>query len=239
MAGFRTTVYVGTVNGKKRRKTVTAKSKRELQRKVMELKLEVARGKDVYTTALFEQWAEKWMAEVVTPKQLSRGGVQKYESAIKHMERSFRGVSLRDIRLSDMQQLINELAVRNPNTGKPTSRETLVNIKKVGNAIFRYARQNDVAGVGDFFGAVQIPSGAPQKKRRALNMTEMDAVLQTPHWAQPMAMVMLFCGLRAGECVPLTWEDVDFEKQILWVRRSADLQSNAPHVKEEIGRAHV
>ena len=232
MASYRTTVYVGTVGGKKRRKTVTAKTKRELNRKVMELKLEVARGKDCYTQATFDQWADKWMTEVVLPKGVSQGTVSKYESAIKHMDRIFRGVRLRDIRLSDMQQLINALAVENPNTGAPASRATLVNIKKVGNAIFRYARQNNIEGVPNFFDILQIPVSAPVEKRKALTSAEIDAVLNTPHWAQPMAMVMLFCGLRQGECVPLTWDDVDFDRRVLWITRSADLQSNSPQVKE-------
>lgn len=232
MGSYRTTVYVGTVGGKKRRKTVTAKTKRELQKKVMELKLEVASGKDCYTDATFDQWAEKWMTEVVLPKGVSQGTIAKYESAIKHMDRAFHGVKLRDIRLSDMQQLVNALAENNPNTGAPASKATLVNLKKVGNAIFRYARQNNIEGVPNFFDILQIPSGAPEQKRRSLSPAELDAVLETPHWAQPMAMVMLFCGLRQGETVPLTWDDVDFERRVLWVMRSADLQSNSPQVKD-------
>lgn len=232
MPSYRTTVYVGTVGGKKRRKTVTARTRKELDHKVMELKLEVARGKDCYTQATFDQWAEKWMNEVILPKGVSQGTVSKYESAIKHMDRIFHGIRLRNIRLSDMQQLINELALENPNTGAPASRATLVNIKKVGNAIFRYARQNNIEGVPNFFDVLQIPNHAPVRKRRALTSEEIDAVLNTPHWAQPMAMVMLFCGLRQGECVPLTWEDVDFENRVLRVVRSADLQGNSAIVKE-------
>lgn len=232
MSSFRTTVYVGTVGGKKRRKTVTAKSKRELQRKVMALKLEVARGKDCYTRATFDQWAEKWLEEVVRPKGLSAGTVQKYESGIRHLDGAFHGVRLRDIHLSDMQQLLNRLAACNPNTGKPSSKATLLNIKKVAAAIFRYARQNNIEGVPNFFDILEVPSSAPVRTRRALKSEEIDAVLETPHWAQPMAMVMLFCGLRLGECVPLRWEDVDFEKGVLRVWRSADLQSNTPTVKD-------
>ena len=178
----------------------------------VELKLEVARGKDCYSVATFDQWAEKWMNEVVLPKGVSQGTVVKYRSAIRHMDRVFHGVRLRDIRLSDMQQLVNSLALKNPNTGAPASKATLVNLRKVGSAIFRYARQNNIEGVPNFFDILQIPVDAPVKKRKALTSEEIDLVLNVPHWAQPMAMVMLFCGLRQGECVPLRWEDVDFEK---------------------------
>ena len=171
------------------------------------------------------------MAEVVLPKGVSQGTIAKYDSAIKHMDRAFHGVKLRDIRLSDMQQLVNALAMNNPNTGKPASKATLVNLKKVGNAIFRYARQNDIEGVPNFFDILQIPNSAPVEKRRALGGAEVDAVLGTPHWAQPMAMVMLFAGLRRGECVPLEWDDVDFDRRVLYVTRSVDLQENSPVVK--------
>lgn len=232
MGSFRTTVYVGTVGGKKLRKTVTAKTRRELDKKVMELKLEVARGKDCYSVATFDQWAEKWMNEVVLPKGVSQGTVVKYRSAIRHMDRVFHGVRLRDIRLSDMQQLVNSLALKNPNTGAPASKATLVNLRKVGSAIFRYARQNNIEGVPNFFDILQIPVDAPVKKRKALTSEEIDLVLNVPHWAQPMAMVMLFCGLRQGECVPLRWEDVDFEKRVLRVVQSADLQGNSAVVKD-------
>ena len=57
---YRTTVYVGIVNGKEVNKTVRAKSKAELNKKINALKAEVQKGNDVYTTAYFGDWADKW-----------------------------------------------------------------------------------------------------------------------------------------------------------------------------------
>ncbi len=232
MAHYTTTVYIGMVDGKKKRKCVSATSKRELQRKVREIKNEVALGKDCYTNATFSVWAAKWVKEVLEPKGISKGAMVKYSSAITHLNKEFGDTKLRDIHLSDFQQYINRLAKENPNTGKPMAKATLINIRKVAKSVFQYARENNIAGVPDFFGSVQIPVSAPVNSRRALSEEEIDAVIRTPHRARPLAMLMLFGGLRLGEAVPLTWDDVDFERKVIRITKTADLQSNVPVLKE-------
>lgn len=232
MAHYTTTVYLGMVDGKKKWKCVSATSKRELQRRVREVKNDVALGKDCYTNATFGVWAAKWMAEVVEPKGISKGAIVKYESAITHLNAEYERRKLQDIRLSDFQQFLNRLAAENPNTGKPMAKATLQNIRKVASNIFQYARQNNIAGVPDYFKIVQIPVSAPVTRRRALSEAEMEAVVHTPHRARPLAMCMLFAGLRLGEAVPLTWADIDFDRKVICITKSADLQSNVPVVKE-------
>ncbi|MBQ8470132.1 MAG: site-specific integrase [Clostridia bacterium] len=232
MAHYKTTVYVGTYDGVKRRKCVSATSKRELSRKVREVKTEVAAGKDCYSNATFHVWAEKWLEEVVAPKGLSTGAEVKYRSAVKHLEREFGNRKLRDIRLSDFQRFINRLAVENPNTGKPMAKATLQNIRKVAANIFDYARRNDIAGVPDYFKGVEVPVSAPVCRRRALSEGEVAAVLETDHRARPMAMCMLFAGLRLGETLPLRWEDIDFDAKVIRITRTVYLQNNTPILKE-------
>lgn len=231
MTRYATTVYIGTFDGKKRRKYVSAPTKRELNRKVWEIKSYLEEGKDCYTDATFGVWSEKWMTEVAEAKGLSTGALFKYRAAVNHMNAAFAEKSLKDIRLSDFQRFINQLAIENPNTGRPMSKESLKNIKKVGKNIFGYAQMNDIAGVSNFFDFVQIPVNAPQKHRTALSEAEMDAVVNTPHRGRPFAMLLLFTGLRVGEAVPLEWDDIDFEKKQIRITKSADLQSNTPIVK--------
>lgn len=111
-------------------------------------------------------WAYKWLNEQT--KGLNKGTVTQYESAIKHLNRYFEFVSLKDIKLSDFQTVINDLSIENPNTDEPMAKATLENIKKVGAKIFNYAIANDIAGVSFFFNSVKIPKNAPKKERRAL-----------------------------------------------------------------------
>ena len=179
---YETTVYIGTVNGKPVRKHIVASSQRELNEKKNIIKNDVLNKKDVNTKALFGVWAYKWLNEQT--KGLNKGTVTQYESAIKHLNRYFEFVSLKDIKLSDFQTVINDLSIENPNTGEPMAKATLENIKKVGAKIFNYAIANDIAGVSFFFNSIKIPKNAPKKERRALTETEIKRIIEFKHRCQ-------------------------------------------------------
>lgn len=228
---YQTTVYVGTVNGKKQYKHVRANSQRELNSKVSALKNYVAAGKDVYSNPLFGLWADKWLDECKKPLQLSKGTITEYESAIKHLKRYYEFVELKKIKLADFQRVVNELAVCNPNTGKPMSRSTLKSIVKTAGAICKYAASNDIAGAPQFFSNIIIPPAATKQRRRALTEDEIQMIIDTPHRCQPAAMILLFSGLRRGELIPLQWSDIDLKNSTISVTKSVDLQSNKAVLK--------
>lgn len=228
---YNTTVYCGTVNGKAIRKYVSAETVRELNKKVAEIKSEVAAGKDVYTNALFGIWADKWLNEYKLPSGISSGTITQYKSAIKHLNRYFEFIELKNINLSDFQQVINELAQNNPNTNKPMAKASLENVKKVGADIFNYAIANNISGVTNFFKNVRIPKNATVNKRRALTETEQNRIINTPHRCQPAAMIMMFSGLRKGELIPLLWSDIDLTAKTITVSKSVEYVNNKPIVK--------
>lgn len=228
---YNTTVYCGTVNGKVIRKYISASSSKELKRKVLKMKIELASGKDVYTNALFGVWADKWLNEYKIPSGIGNGTITQYKSAIKHLNRYFELTELKNINLSDFQQVINELAKNNPNTNKPMAKASLENIKKVGTDIFNYAIANNISGVTNFFKNVRIPKNATVNKRRALTEIEQDRIINTPHRCQSAAMIMMFSGLRRGELIPLLWSDVDLSNKIIYVNKSVEYIDNKPIVK--------
>lgn len=222
---FSTSVYIGTENGKRINKFVRAGSQRELNQKVAQLKAEIQNGKDVYTKAVFGVWADKWLNERKI-NTVSSGTRIQYEAAIKHLNRRFEFVEFKNITLSDFQTFLNELAKKNPTTKKPTSKKTLESIRKVATAIFRYARSNNISGVPDFFKEVTIDKKAPQLKRRSLTEEEQQMIIDTPHTAQLPAMIMMFAGLRRGECLALKWSDINLNKARIDVRRSVNFENN-------------
>lgn len=227
---YSTTVYIGTVNGKKKYKHIRANSQRELKQKAAGLKTEINNGKDVYSKAVFGVWADKWINER-KKNTVSSGTLTQYEAAIKHLNRRYQYVEFKNITLSDFQLFLNGIAENNPTTNKPTSKKTLESIKKVAASIFRYARSNNIAGVPDFFREVSIDKNAPQEKRRALTEAEQNRIIVTPHTAQLPAMIMLFAGLRRGECLALRWIDIDLEKARIKVRQTLNFENNQPIIK--------
>lgn len=58
----------------------------------------------------------------------------------------------------------------------------------------------------------KIRSLTDQEARKLLDKTE-------DHWLHPVIRTMLYAGLRLGECAYLTWDDVDFEQQVVHIRR--------------------
>jgi integrase len=46
------------------------------------------------------------------------------------------------------------------------------------------------------------------------------------------AYFILYTGLRRGEALALRYEDIDFNKKVIHVRRSAYWMGNSPHIKE-------
>ncbi|MDR9825030.1 hypothetical protein RCJ22_05335, partial [Vibrio sp. FNV 38] len=129
---------------------------------------------------------------------------------LEHLNSYFRDVQLKDISLNDFQKMINDLATNNPKTGRPMSVKMLGNIKSTAQAIFNYAAANKIAGVPMFFSSVIIPKDkAIENPRRALTEEEQKWIIETEHRRQLPAMIMLFSGLRRGECLALEWSDID------------------------------
>lgn len=220
---FRTTVYLGTVNGKPKTKSVYAKSQKELDRKVADLKREVQDGKNAYDKATFGVWADKWYKENKEHSGITDGSKSQIVGAVNQLKSAFKETELRKIHLSDFQQFINDFAKENPKTHKPTARRTLNGYKAIAEDIFGYAEANGIVGVSTtFFKFVSIPKNAPKKDRRALTEEEQQRIIEMPHRCQLPAMLMMFSGLRRGEALALEWTDIDLEKGIISVSKSLD-----------------
>lgn len=228
---YTTSVYVGTVNGKAKRKFIRASSQRELNKKVSALRSEVEAGKDVYTKAHFGMWADKWYNEKKVPANLTASTLAEYKNEIDQLNFRYEHTELKKIKLSDFQVFINELAECSPKTNKPLSKSTLLKIINTASAVCKYARANDIPAP-DFFEQVVIPKTAPKDKRRALTEQEQQMIIDTPHRCQPAAMILLFSGLRRGELVPLQWSDIDLNNGIISVTKSADLNKRPPEIKQ-------
>ena len=218
---YRTSVYIGLVNGKQVTKTVRAGSKAELKRKVAEIKKDLQGGKDVLSRAYFGDWAEKWYQTYKAPMNLSPSTLSMIQRELEHLNSYFRDVQLKDISLNDFQKMINDLATNNPKTGRPMSVKMLGNIKSTSQAIFNYAAANKIAGVPMFFSSVIIPKDkAIENPRRALTEEEQRWIIETEHRRQLPAMIMLFSGLRRGECLALEWSDIDLENSLIYVNKT-------------------
>lgn len=226
---FAVHVYLGTVDGVARHKTVYGKTQKEADQKAVELKAKRRRGIDMLAgNKLFSEWAQWWL-ELKAPTVGIRQA-QNYKYGVNRLCEWFGDLQPEKILQADVQQKINELAKRNPSTGKPSSKRTLQESLLLLNQVFEFIINNRGAEYNPTRG-VNILKTAPRSKRRALTPEEQQWVIDTPHRAQRAAMVMMFAGLRRGELVVLEREDCHLEEGRISVNKAAEIVNGKFTVK--------
>ncbi len=213
---YQVRVYLGIVDGKKKYKSVFGKTQKEANQKANELKIKLNKGIDITTEKdSFEKWTNYWL--VYKKALISEGQYNNYVTITKHFE-DIKHLPLNKLQVSDFQMIINSLSIKNPTTGKPTSKKTLRDIKMTAQQIFEFAIMNRAV---DYNPAkyVQINKEAPKEERRALTPEEQKWVLNFKHRAQLPAMIMMLSGLRLGECLALQWKDIDLVNSTIDVNK--------------------
>lgn len=224
-------VYIGLVDGKPKYKYVYAKSNRELEKKVQEVKLKLGKGLDLTAERdSFGYWAEKWVKLVST--EVSSGRAKTYKTRCNNLAPLY-DLEISKIRTTDIQELISDLASEKcSRTNQSYSKYTLTEIKNVCARIIQLAIENRVMDYNPAF-AVKIPKSARKSEsRRALTEEEQQWIVNFPHRAQTAAMIMMFAGLRRGELLALTWADIDLKCKTIRVERFVEFDGNAPIVKQ-------
>lgn len=96
--------------------------------------------------------------------------------------------------------------------------------------VFNYAIENRVI---EFSPAqyIEIPRDAKTSERRALTAQEQLWVVSTKHRAQLPAMIMMFAGLRLGECLALQWRDINLTERTIDVHQKLVTKGKA-HIEQ-------
>lgn len=217
-------------NGKTLYKYLSAHSCRELDQKVAQIRNDVASGRNVISgDTPFSVWAERFLN---SRDENGRNHVYMLtlKSRVLFWASCFGDTPISSIVASDIQRQLDTLARKNPTTGKPSARKTLIGYADAAAGVFALAKK-DRAIAYDPTEYVSISKEAPEKRRRALNKEEQQWILTTPHRAQTAAMIMMLAGLRRGELLALRWSDVDLKKNIIHVRQSVEMVDGQPKVK--------
>ncbi len=223
-------VYLGTDSrGNKIKKSIAARTKKEVLAKVKEIEEEHAESIEIAGgDATFARWAERWAQHKSIA--VSENVFAHYKGMLKLAVSRFGVRKLSTIQSFEIQDYIDELFINNPNTGGPASKKVLLAHVQMLSQIFEYAIQNRAV---DFNPAkfVTVPKGAVSTERRALTTQEREWIEQTDNRLKPLVMVMLFAGLRRGEAIPLRWTDINLKKRTITVNKAVTFVHNQPHIK--------
>ena len=202
-----------TVNGKQI--TVTNKSLTELRRLFNEA---VDREKKKYTGELtFDEWYHIWFDNVksMSLKCKLSGHVFKdrYETTYPLI---IGGMELKNIRQIDIQSATNKMISSGRGVG------IIAGALSTTKQIFKYAMTN---GLIQSNPCVDILIDKRDRKRnpsKALEDWVVEAFFSALKKESSIALFkfMLFSGVRIGELAALRWEDIDFENEVIRIRRS-------------------
>jgi len=219
---IRARVYIGMVDGKRKYKDVYGHTQKEADEKADNIRVMLKKGLDIEARDdTFGEWAARWL-EFKASERISRGRVNVYSHHIAHLNRRFEYMAISKIRSVDIQGLFVDLAKNNPNTKKPMSEKTMVDLRITAAAIFKFVIDNRLFDYNPAT-SVKIPSSPTKREVRALDEIEQAWITDTPHnRAQRVAMIMMYSGLRRGELIPLTWNDINFDECTITVNKAVE-----------------
>lgn len=207
---WRAAVFVPLLSGEKNRKYHVTKTQREAKEWLTKMRADILAGKPVLTSDLtfieyLEQWYEKYGSISIRDSTKMN-----YLGYIKHVKRhKIRNIPLKNISTDDLQDFIIFLQdAGHLDTSAPLSAKTLRNIINMIHKALQHAmgRQLIYHNPADY---VQMPK-VKQSEIRVLTEDEIGrfVVAMNEEPLQIALIIMLFCGLRLGECCALTHDDV-------------------------------
>ena len=221
---YQAQIYLGrNKDGKKELKWFYAKKKSDLEEKIDEARASMRNGIDIKKgDQIFSELASKWLN--TKNGNVSPQWFMSLNSYVKTYNSYFGDKKIKDITESDIEEVINDQFKINPNTGKPASKKHLKEMRCAARAIFKYAIAKDKSINFNPAIEVDIPSKAREPiKRRALTESEQQWILDTDHRAKRAAMIMMYSGLRRGELVVLTWNDINLDGRTISVNKSSEV----------------
>ena len=177
----------------------------------------------------FGEWAEVWAERKVVGRSYKY--VTSTYNFVHHLE-NISTIPINKVRSMNIEDILIDLAKYNPNTKKPSSEKLLKNIRQTATAIFTFAINNCDNLYRNPAKTADIPANATKKERTHISLDEQTLVIDTPHRARLSAMIMLLCGLRAGELIALEWKNIDFDNRVIHVCQSTyNINSNKLGIK--------
>ena len=171
----------------------------------------------------FEEMAKAWWKYHET--QTTYNGNEAYSASIKRACERFGDTPLKDITADEIQAYIKDLG------GMGYARRTVQLSKDMLNMIYDYAIVQPGSDIKyNPCSAVRIPSGL-KKTRRLPPKDEQLAKVKPDSEMGLFAFFLLYTGLRRGELLALTWNDIDRENKIIHVTKEVFYEGNQPQIK--------
>lgn len=212
-------IQVATIDGKAKYKYVYGKNPKEVKDKLSELRVQLGAGVDLSVDRRLSFWIDRWLAR--TEQTQEENWHASCEARATYWRDRLGDKDVGKITTADLEDVLLELACKNPRTGKPSAKKTLIEYRNIIMRVYAFILQNRVITF-DPSKYLSVPKGSKKSIRNALTDEQIAAIRQTPHETQLPCLIMIYTGLRLGEVCALTWSDVNMQDKTISVNKSYD-----------------
>lgn len=203
------------INGK--RVSFYGKSEREILNKIRTYKEKEEKGKT------FKEVADEW--ERVHYEKIEFQTALRYKSLTAHAVEYFDTTYIKKITSKDVEQFLDKYVALGYST------KSLKDQLSVLSMIFKYACIHQyIENTPTMY--VSAPKGKKSVRRQALTKEEVKIVENSIGCTLGLfAFFLLYTGLRKGEALALTYNDIDYEKKLIYVNKTLYFEGNTPQIK--------
>ena len=206
---------------------MTAKqAEKEVRRQAMLFEEKCLKGQ-VTANVKFEAFAEQWFEEYAK-LNLRNTSYEKMKQLPKRVYPAIGHLRIDKITGRHIQQFINDLALNGKNlkNGKPLSRKTVIHHLNFISDVFSYAIQLNMLNDNPCRN-VTIPKGE-KKEKQIYTLEEIAQIFELlddeniPTKYRVFIKLAVYSGFRRGELLGLEWKDINWENNLISVRRTSN-----------------
>lgn len=172
---------------------------------------------------LLKNAAEDWQR--VHWERISHKTAEAYTAPTRRIIERYGETKLEDITAADINAYLIGLGKQG------FSKRTVQMSRDIFNMIFNHAILHGKAKTNPCV-AVSVPRGLEATKRTLPDDEAIEAVKKSADLPFGLfALLCLYAGLRRGEALALTYEDIDRDRKVIRVNKSIEYIGNNPHVK--------
>lgn len=223
-------------NNKRRQKTFSTgieapKNKRKAEAILQERIVEFSRNLPTFQKDITQISVSDWVKETLDKraKNVRDTSMETYEQNYnRYIKDYFSNVMLRDIKPIDMDRYYSLMSQK-------LSTNSLAILRTVLNRAFEEAVMLELIQKNPLKCIVKSKGAAPRgQNKRVLTLDEAKDVLEKikDENIYPIIYVTLTYGLRRGEVLGLTWDDVDFENRTIKIRKTMVNVKGGTEVKD-------
>lgn len=208
---------------------MTAKQvEKELQRQAVIFEEQCLKG-IVTTNVKFEELAERWFEEYASIN-LKKSSFQRMRASTIRVYPAFGHLHISKITRGQIQSFIDDLTKNGKNlrTGKPLSRKSVIHHLNLLSDVFSYALRLELIPENPCK-SIFVPK-VSKKEKAVYTVEEVKQLLKlleeyAPLKYQAFITLAVYSGFRRGELMGLEWKDIDFENNVISVRRTSNYTS--------------